>query len=72
MQENISLKTVDKLASPADEEPDREEYLVGEVETGEARIADEILEDALNVELGRENAETVEVGTDDAYVMENG
>ena len=72
MQENVSLKTVDKLASPADEEPDREEYLVGEVETGEACIADEILEDALNVELGRENAETVEVGTDDAYVMENG
>ena len=71
MQENVSLEAVDQLASPADEEPDSKEYLVGKVEAGETRVANEVLEDALNVELCCENAETVQVGTDDTYVVDN-
>ena len=71
VQENVSLEAVDELASPADEEPEREEYLICKVEAGETRVANEVLEDALNVELCCENAETVQVGTDDAYVMDN-
>ena len=71
VQENISLEAVDQPASPADEEPDYEEYLVGEVEAGETSVANEVLEDSLDVELSCENAEAVEVGTDDAHVMEN-
>ena len=51
MQKNISLEVVNELAGPADEEPDGKEYLVGEVETGESCIDNEVLEDALSVEL---------------------
>ena len=59
-------------AGPADEEPNGKEYLVGEVKTGESCIANEVLEDALSVELWCcENAEAVQVGTDDTFVMEN-
>ena len=71
MQENISLEAVDQPASPADEEPYREEYLIGEVEAGETSVANEVLEDSLDVELCCENAEAVEVGTDDTHVMNN-
>ena len=71
VQENVSLEKVDQLASSADEEPDCEEYLVGKVQAGETRVANEVLEDALNVELCSEDAETVQVSTDDANVVEN-
>ena len=71
VQENISLEAVDELASPADEEPDCKEYLVGKVEAGETRVANEVFEDALNVELCCENTEAVHVGADDTYVMDN-
>ena len=71
VQENVSLEKVDQLASSADEEPDCEEYLVGKVQAGETRVANEVLEDALNVELCSEDAETVQVSTDNAKMVEN-
>ena len=71
VQENVSLEKVDQLASSADEEPDCEEYLVGKVQAGKTRVANEVLEDALNVELCSEDAEAVQVSTDDANVVEN-
>ena len=72
-QETKSLEVVNGPACPADEEPDRKEYLEGYIETGESCVDNEVLEDALSVELWCcENAETVQVGTNDTYVMENG
>ena len=71
VQENVSLEAVDELASPADEEPEREEYLIWKVEAGETRVANEVFEDALNVELCCKNTEAVHVGADDTYVMDN-
>ena len=62
MDEDISLEAVDSPPSSADEESDGEKYLVGKVQAGEACVADEVLEHALDVVLRRENVEAIQIG----------